>query len=131
MTEAEIAARFNAAAEERALERLAELISEETVWDMSRSRGPYSGVYTGHDEIKALLEGVVEAWEYMRFERLSLHRARGRLAEEIQVTMKGRESGVEIVGRGARVYEFRDGRIVRFVMFQNMDEAREYIDAQP
>ena len=67
----------------------------------------------------------------MRFKRLSLHEAGDRLAEEIEVTMKGQESGVEIVGRGARVYEFRDGRISRFVMFQSMADAREFVDAQP
>ena len=131
MSNAELAARFNAAAEERAAERIGELITEDAIWDMSRSRGPYSGVYGGHDEIRKLLEGVIDAWEYMRFERLSLYEVGDLLAEEVRVTMKGQESGVEIVGRGARVYEFRGDRIARFVMFQNMDDAREYVDAQP
>jgi ketosteroid isomerase-like protein len=128
MSNAEIAAGFNAAAEERAADRIRELVTEDAIWDMSRSRGPYSGMYRGYDEIRILLEGVIEAWEYMRFERLSLYEVGNLLAEEMKVTMKGQESGVEIVGQGARVYEFRGGRIARFVMFQDMDEARAYVD---
>jgi ketosteroid isomerase-like protein len=97
---------------------------------MSRSRGPYSGVYRGHDEIRQLLEGVIDAWERMEFERVSIYEAGNRLAEEVKGKMRGRGSGVELVARGARVYEFDDGRIKRFVMFQTMDDAREYVDAQ-
>ena len=130
MTHEELAARFNAAAEQRDVSQLEHLIAPDAVWDMSRSRGPYSGVYQGHDEIKTLLEGVIEAWEYMRFRRLSLYEVGSLLAEEIEVAMKGQGSGVEIVGQGARVYEFSGGRIARFVMFQDMDDARQFVDAQ-
>ena len=129
MTNLDVAARFLAASETRDVSQLEALIAEDVVWDMSRSRGPYSGVYRGHDELRDLLEGVIEAWDQMRFKRISTYEVGDRLAEQVEVTMKGRESGVELVARGARVYEFRDGRIARFVMFQTMDDAKAFVDA--
>ena len=129
MSYADLAARFNHAAESRDVSELGDLIAEDAVWDMSRSRGPYSGVYRGHDQIQALLEGIIEAWDEMRFRRLATHQAGRHLAEEVEVTMRGRGSGVEIVAQGARVYEFRDQRIARFTMFQSMEDARDYVEA--
>ena len=131
MTNLEIAACFNTAAAKRDVRVLEQLISPDAVWDMSRSRGPYSGVYTGHEEIRRLLEGVIDAWARMEFERVSTYEVGNHLAEEVNGKMTGRGSGVEWVARGARVYEFRDGQIARFVMFQTMDDARAYVDTQP
>ncbi len=131
MTNLDLAARFNAAAARRDVPVLEQLISADAVWDMSRSRGPYSGVYTGHDEIRQVLEGVIDAWERMEFERISTYEVGNYVAEEVDANIKGHGSGLELVARGARVYEFRDGQITRFVMFQTMDDAREYVDAQP
>ena len=131
MSNADVADRFNRASETRDVSQLADLITEDVLWDMSRSRGPYSGVYRGHDEIRDLLLSVIDAWESMTFRRISTHEVGDRLAEEVEVTMKGQGSGLEIVARGARVYEFRDGRIAGFTMFQGMDDARAFVDAQP
>ena len=128
---AELAERFNDAAARRDVAQLEQLIAPDAVWDMSRSRGPYSGVHEGETAIRSVFESVVDAWEEMRFRRVSLYEANGLLAEEVEAEMRGRGSGVELVAHGARVYEARDGRIVRFTMFQTMDDAREYVDAQP
>jgi ketosteroid isomerase-like protein len=127
----DLAARFNTATERRDEAELVRLIAPDAIWDMSRSRGPYSGVYRGHEEIRRLLEGQVEAWEAVALERLSTYEVGGWLAEEVQATLQGRGSGVELAARGARVYEFRGGLIARFVMFQDMDDAKAYVDAQP
>ena len=131
MSNLDLAARFNAAAARRDVPVLEKLISADAVWDMSRSRGPYSGVYEGHDEIRRLLEGVIEAWARMEFERVSTYEVGNHLAEEVTGKMTGRGSGAEWVARGARVYEFRNGQIARFTMFQTMDDARTFVDAQP
>ena len=130
MSNLDLATRFNDAAARRDVPVLEALISPDAVWDMSRSRGPYSGVYTGQEEIRQLLEGVIDAWDRMEFERVSTYEVGNRLAEEVKGLMRGRGSGVELVARGARVYEFEDGQIKRFVMFQTMNDAREFVDAQ-
>jgi ketosteroid isomerase-like protein len=126
-----LADRLNAAIESRDEAELKALVAEDAVWDMSRSRGPYPGVYRGHDEIRGLVERQLEAWEGMRVRRISIHEIGDHLAEEVRVALTGRGSGVEIEAQGARVYEFRAGKIVRFTMFQNMDEAKEFVDSQP
>lgn len=130
MNGAELAERFNDGIERRDEAALERLIAPDAVWDLSRSRGPYSGVYRGHEEIRGLLEGQMEAWERVRVEQLSTYEVGEWFAEEVRSTLTGSGSGVELVAQGARVYESRDGRITRFVMFQEMDEAREFVDAQ-
>ncbi len=54
-----------------------------------------------------------------------------RMAVDVRVRVRGRGSGADVDARGARVYEFREGKIARFVQFQNMADARDYVDAQP
>ena len=123
--------RFNAAIERRDAAELEQLVAPDAVWDLSRSRGLDTGIHQGHDQLRALLEGQAEAWEGMRVDRVATYETDDLLAEEVRVLLTGSGSGVEIKAQGARVYEFRDGKIARFVLFQNMDEARAYVDAQP
>lgn len=131
MTNREIADRHIDASERQDAAELEALVADDVVWDLSRSRSPYQGVYRGTNEVRTLLEGLLEAWGDMRFQVLSTHESGNWLAMEIRARMRGRESGVEMDARGARVYEFRGGKIARFVQFQDMVEAREYVDAQP
>ncbi len=130
MSNLELHERFVSATGRRDVDDLEQLIAADAVFDYSRSRGPYHGVYRGEAEIRQLLENVIEAWESLRFETLSTYEMGAWLAAEMSVTFRGRGSGVELKARGARVYELRDGKIARFVQFQDMESAREYVDAQ-
>jgi ketosteroid isomerase-like protein len=131
MSNLDLARRHIDASERQDEAAVTAMIAPDAVWDLSRSMSPYRGVYTGHEQIREVLLGTIEAWEGMRFEVLDVHEREPLLALEIRARMRGRGSGVEIEAQGARVYEFRGGKIAHFVMFQDMEAARAFVDAQP
>jgi ketosteroid isomerase-like protein len=106
------------------------LVTEDIVWDLSRSVGPARGIYRGEAEVRPLLMSYVEAFESVVATPLEYHERGDLIAVDIRVRTRGRGSGAEVEARGARVYEFRDGKIARYVQFQNFADAREFVDAQ-
>ena len=114
-----------------AIEELAELFWDDAVWDASRSIGPARGIYRGREEIEPFLMSYLEAFESIIATPLEIYERGNWIAVDTHVRMRGRGSGAEVEARGGRVYELRDGKIARYVQFQSMDDAREYVDAQP
>jgi ketosteroid isomerase-like protein len=108
-----------------------ELVTEDIVWDLSRSVGPVRGVYRGEAEVRPLLMSYLDAFDSVVATPLEYHERGDWMAVDIRVRTRGRGSGAEVEARGARVYEFRDGKIARYVQFQNFAEAKEFVDAQP
>ena len=131
MTNREIAERHIDAANRLAVSEIEAIVHENAVWDLSRSIGPYRGVYQGESEVRAVLMSQLEAFESAHATALDFFERGDWMAVDIHVRMRGRGSGVEVEARGARVYEFKDGKIARYVQFQNMDDARAFVDAQP
>ena len=131
MTNRELAERHIEASDRFAVEEIEQMLTDDVVWDMSRSIGPFRGVYQGDAEVRPLLMSYVEAFERMVATPLEWYERGDWMAIDMHVRMRGRGSGAEVEARGARVYEFRDGKIARFVQFQNMGDAREFVDAQP
>ena len=131
MTNRQLAERHIDASNRFAVEELEELLAEDVVWDMTRSVGPFRGMHQGEAEVRPLLESYMEAFESIVATPLEWHERGDWIATDIRVQMRGRGSGAEVEARGARVYEFRDGRIARFVQFQNFADARAYVEAQP
>jgi ketosteroid isomerase-like protein len=130
VTNREVAERHIEVSNRLAIEEIEQVLTEDVVWDMSRSVGPFRGVYQGDAEVRPLLMSYVEAFESIVATPLEWHERGDWMAIDIRVRIRGRGSGAEVEARGARVYEFRDGKIARFVQFQNFADAREYVDAQ-
>lgn len=131
MTNRELAERHIEASNSFAVEEIERLFTEDAIWDASRSEGPARGVYRGREEIEPFLMSYLDAFESIIATPLEFYECGNWMAVEMQVRFRGRGSGAEVDARGARVYEFRDGKIARYVQFQNMGDAREYVDAQP
>jgi ketosteroid isomerase-like protein len=131
MSNLDIALRHIDATQRQDAEALEEMMAPDAVWDLSRSRGPYRGVYEG-EEIRTHLLALKEAWEEIRAEPFETYEKGSWLAMGIRARMRGRGSGVELEAQGARVYEFREGKIARFILCQDLDEAKAVVDdAQP
>jgi ketosteroid isomerase-like protein len=130
MTNRELVERQFDAGNRFAVEELEQLFADDAVWDASRSIGPARGVYRGN-EIRLFLESYLEAFESIIATPLEIYERGNWIAVDTQVRMRGRGSGAEVEARGGRVYELRNGKIVRYIQFQNMADAREYVDAQP
>ena len=130
MTNRELIERQIDAGNRFAIDEFAEMATEDVVMDFSRSIGPSRGVYSGTEEIRAFFETYVEIFEDVIVTPLEMYERGHWVAVDVRVRMRGRGSGAEVEARGGRVYELRDGKIARYVQFQNMDDAREYVDAQ-
>jgi ketosteroid isomerase-like protein len=114
MTNRELVERHIDASNRFAIEELDELAADDIVVDMSRSIGPGQGVYRGLEEVGRFFESYVEAFERVIATPLDFYERGDWMAVEIRVSVRGRGSGVDIDARGARVYQFRDGKIARY-----------------
>jgi ketosteroid isomerase-like protein len=91
--------------------------------DWSRSVGPYRGVYRGEDAIRAFWREVREAVDELSFEVEEMIEARPHVIAMVRVHIRGRGSGAEVIARGPHLWTFRDGKVVRFVLYQERSEA--------
>ena len=131
MTNREVVERQIEAGNRFAFEEVAQLSSEDMVVDFSRSMGPAKGIYRGLDEVRDLLSSLFEAFESIIVTPLKMYERGNWVVVDVQVRFRGRGSGAAVEARGARAYELADAKVVRLVQFQSMDEARDYVDAQP
>ena len=129
MTNRELVERHIDAGNRYAFDDLAELSTDDIEMDMSRSIGPAQGVYRGLEEVTAFLESYVETFETVIATPVDFYERGDWVAVEVHTRFRGRGSGAEAEARGARAYGLRDGKVVRYVLFQDMESAREYVDA--
>ena len=130
MTNRELAERHIDASNRFAVEEIEAVLTEDVVWDLSRSVGPLRGVYQGETEVRPLLMSFLEVFDSAVATPLDWHERGNWMAVDIRIRTRGRGSGAEVEARGARVYEFRGGKIARYVQFQNFADACEFLDAQ-
>jgi ketosteroid isomerase-like protein len=80
--------------------------------------------YVGHDGIRQYFEDVSSAWEEWRVE---VHRvapgADGRVAIEMTMHVRGRESGAALAVRTGHVWTLRDGRLLRNRPYREPEQA--------
>jgi ketosteroid isomerase-like protein len=90
--------------------------------DFSRSRGPDAGVYVGHDAIRRFWTDMTEAFERhtMIPDEFLFHGE--YVVVPITSRMTGR-GGIEVEATTATVATLRDGRMVRWTMYQEKQEA--------
>jgi ketosteroid isomerase-like protein len=131
MTNRELVDRHIETGNRFAIEEAASLFADDAVWDASRSVAPGSGIFRGKEEVIGFLRGYMDAFETILATPLDFYERGDWMAVDMSVLFRGRGSGAEVEARGAQVYHFRDGLIDRYVQFQNMDDAREFVDAQP
>ena len=97
-------------------------VAPDATFDMSHSRGPDVGLYVGHDAIRRFWTEMTEPFERhtMIPDEFIPH------GEQVVVPLTARLTGrgrIEVEGRGAPVATLRDGRLVRWTMYQDRDEA--------
>jgi ketosteroid isomerase-like protein len=95
----------------------------EIVLDWSRSRGPYHGVYVGHEGAREFVNEATSAFRDIEYFTDQWIRAGDQLVRVGGIRGVGRGSGVEIIGRGAQIFEFADGLVKRVILYQTKEEA--------
>ena len=92
--------------------------------DMSRSRGPYAGIYVGHDAIRTF--DLTELFERVTMVPVEFIPHGEHVVVTGPTRMTGR-GGIEVEAKGAWTHTIRDGMIVRMCLYQDKQEALEAV----
>ena len=95
--------------------------------DFSASRGPERGVYPGKDGMTRLWKRYWEAFESVSIEVEEMIDADDQVIAIVRARGRGRGSGIEIDARGPHVWSFREGKVIRFTLYQEVGEAIEAV----
>jgi len=109
----------------RDLAVIADEMHGEAQVDFGRSIGPESGIYPGVEGIERLLSLYWEAFEDISIEPESFIDGTDGIVALVVARGVGRGSGANVEARGPHLWNFRDGKPVRFTLFQEEAEALE------
>jgi ketosteroid isomerase-like protein len=99
-------------------------IHPQATLDWSNSEAPDSGVYTGHAAWLTFMRTRNDALGERRFDSVELLTPTDDTVILIgRVQERGRASGIEVESHGAAVWTLREGRVVRFKIYQSSAEA--------
>ena len=109
---------FNA----RDVDALLERAAPDIEWDWSLSRGPDGGVYHGAGTVRRFLLDNWKHWESIEMNPEEIIEAGDDVLVFVHARLRGR-GGIEVEVRGPHVQTWREGRLVRYRLFQERDEA--------
>jgi ketosteroid isomerase-like protein len=89
------------------------LLSEDIVWDLSRSPFPDAGIYHGIEGVRDWFRGLDDAFGDVRYEVEQVREAGERVAVLLHVRGQGPTSRIAVDYRFVPVMTFREGKIVR------------------
>jgi ketosteroid isomerase-like protein len=105
----------------------------EIEWDASRGREwgdvDTAGVYHGHDGVRAYWRRWLSAWEDVKATEVEFVDAGQTVVALIhQQRLRGRGSGIEVDAPPyALAFEFRNGKVMRWVFYPTQTEALEAV----
>jgi ketosteroid isomerase-like protein len=100
---------------------LLRLAASDFVLDFSRALGPYRGVYR-RDQVRGFLQELNATFESVRFEPQNLIEVDDCLVVPMTIQFEGRE-GIQVKADATNLWTFREGAVVRIVLYQELDEA--------
>lgn len=106
----------------RDIDALIELAAPDIEWDWSRSIGPDAGVQHGAAAVRRFICANWEHWEAIEMVPEEIVEAGDEVVVFVRVRLRGRD-GIEVEARGPHVQTWRDGRLVRYRLFQEREEA--------
>jgi len=116
--------RIYAAFGRRDLEAIAAELHPDAELDFTKTLGTEGGVYPGMEGIERLLKSYWDAFEEVEIEvERFLDGSEGIVALVVSRGL-GRSSGVTVEARGPHLWAARDGKMIRFTLYQEEDEAR-------
>ncbi len=106
-----------------------EVYDPDIEWDASRHPAiDLARVYRGHEGVREFWRGWLSAWETISFEIVDLVDAGDDVAAFIHQRNRGRATGIEVdVAPYALVFTFRQGKVIRWCIYSDIDEALEAV----
>ena len=95
----------------------------EIEFDNSSIRAEWRGVYRGRDEVLRLWLTVTEVWESFRGEIEEFIPAPPDAVVTRQTAHLVGRDGIEVTARTCSVFQFRNGVVVRWLFFNELDDA--------
>src|SRR5215208_2300121 len=123
----EVVRRLFGARNEGDIEAMLVCLTPDIEFDYSASRGPWAGMYRGHEAVRRGWETLPEAFDHVRWEADEFIDAGDAVVVPARFFYRGRGSGVEGVAQGAQVYWLQDGRIMHFLQCQDRAQALEAV----
>ena len=109
---------------EHDLSRARTVMHDDVIFDWTRSMSDNRGIYRGYETIQRLFEDFIEAWARVNWQVVDVEEVGpDRLLVGTRMDVRGRDSGIEVSGTGAQVWDLRDGKIARVTLFQNRRDA--------
>ncbi len=108
---------------ERDIDALLELAAPDIEWDWSRSIGPDNGVHIGTTALRRFLDTSWEHWERIEMVPEEIIESGDDVVVLVLVRLQGRD-GIELEAHGPHVQTWRDERLVRYRLFQEIEDAR-------
>ena len=113
-------------------EMLAEIVSPDFVWDMSKFTGwPEQQVYEGIEGARTFIRDWSAAWDGWRLEIEAFHDAGEEVVAVVRQHGRSKTSNVDVDMRFAQVFTLRDGRETAMVMYADPDEALKAVGLEP
>jgi ketosteroid isomerase-like protein len=91
--------------------------------EVDASRRIDGGVAHGHEGLQRIIREWVGTWEDYRHETVEVHDCGDKVMGVAKQFGRGKGSGVEIEHEYAYIFELRDGKITRYTIYLDRDEA--------
>ena len=106
-----------------------ELLDPEVEW--FTPLGTDGRVLQGPEEVERNLADILDTYEFMRNEPQRIEAAGDLVVVVSRTTIRGRGSGIDLVNHAAHVWTVRDGRALRFEVYEDIDAALRLVGAKP
>jgi ketosteroid isomerase-like protein len=94
--------------------------------DWSRAKGPFKGVYRGHQRLETFWNEFWSTFEVVDLELHDFRQTRPYVLASNTAHMRGRD-GIEVTARSTFVFTIENGLITRQQMFQERAEGLEAV----
>ena len=113
---------------QEAVERfITEVASSDIDWVSLISASTTGHGYRGHDGLRQWGRDMEDTWEYFRIEAMELTDAGDRVVASVHLHGRGRVSGAAVDLYVGHVWTFRNGRVVRMEVHEDVAEALDAV----
>jgi ketosteroid isomerase-like protein len=92
-------------------------------WQITAEAGPSPQTYSGHEGVRSALSSMYEVWADYKNEPLEFIDNDDYVVVRLRSTATGKASGADVSEEVAHVWQFRQGKVVRFEAHPNSQQA--------